>query len=245
VHKEGDSVADFPTLELVIARYTEDLQWIRRVPKRFAVTVYNKGSDDPSLPPRKNGSVASRPNTGREAHSFLSHIVDRYDTLAEITVFAQGRPFDHDPSFHRWLHRIAFRQIEVPGFLWTGFLIDQDDRTGSRLFRTWTKNENGRALDMNGYWRAMWDTKAPEQYTFYPGAQFAATAAVIRAHPKSWYERALRISETFPDAAHCFERTWDRVFGLCGIPTAYRSGPFPVYFRRIRRRDQDGIPPAS
>jgi len=228
-------VATLPTLELVVARYAEDLAWIRRVPKRFSVTVCNKGHDDPVLPPRRNVVVASWPNVGREAHSFLRYIVERYDALADSTVFAQGRPFDHDPSFHRWLHRIAFRDIEVQDFLWTGFLIDADDRYGSRLFQRWSKNEDGRGLDMDGFWHTVWGEPAPSRVVFYPGAQFAVTADTIRANPRTFYESALEVSASFPDAAHCFERTWDRVFGVNGIPPAFRDGPFPVYFRRTRR----------
>ena len=61
------------SLELVVARYAEDLAWLRRVPKEFAVTVYNKGDIIPD--------AIALPNIGREAHTYLHHLADHYEDL--------------------------------------------------------------------------------------------------------------------------------------------------------------------
>ncbi len=224
------------TLELVVARYHEDLQWVRRVPKRFRVTVYNKGRDEPALWRRMNQDVSPLPNVGREAHTYLHHIVERYDQLADVTVFAQGKPFDHVPSFHRTMHQLAFHKLAVNGFLWMGFIIDRDDATGSLLFQNWSRNTERRPLAMDRFWRALWDEPAPDQVTFYPSGHFAVTAAQIRRRPRSFYQRALQISAADDDMAHCFERTWDRLFGADGIPAEYRDRAMPVYLRKTRRQ---------
>ncbi len=222
-------------MELVVARYQEDLQWIRRVPKRFHVTVYNKGEDAPALPKRRQLEVVSLPNTGREEQAYLEHIVRRYDDLADLTVFAQGKPFDHVPSFHKVLHDIAFNRVVVDGFHWMGFIIDEDDATGSRLFQRWSKNPDGDPLPLDDFFQALWGEPAPDRITFYPGAHVAVTAEQVRTQPRSFYERALAISAALPHAAHCFERVWDRIFNAHGIPLAYRDVPKPIYLRRIRR----------
>lgn len=87
------------SLELVVARYAEDLSWLRRVPKTVRVTVYNKGGDTvPGM---------ALPNVGREAHTYLHHMVTRYDDLAEVTLFCQGKPFDHVPDLHKILRQLA------------------------------------------------------------------------------------------------------------------------------------------
>ena len=39
--------------------------------------------------------VIALPNRGREAGTWLHHIVSNYDRLADRTVFMQGDPFDH------------------------------------------------------------------------------------------------------------------------------------------------------
>ena len=220
------------TLELVVARHREDLAWVRRVPGAWRVTVYDKGGDAVDavqLP------IITLPNLGREAHTYLQHVVTRYDTLAEVTVFCQGRPFDHVPDFHRRLQRLAEGADAVDGFRWMGFVVDWDDAGGARLFRHWSKNDDGRGLDLAGYWRALWSTPPPERFMFFLGAHMAVTAAQIRAQPRAFYERALEVSMAHPDAAHCFERTWDRVFGAEGIPADLRERPMPVYLRPIKR----------
>lgn len=216
-----------PDIEVVVAHCDEDLAWVRNLPTGVRVAVYHKG--------RAAAGGTRLPNVGREAHTYLHHIVQRYDGLAEVTVFAQGKPFDHVPDFHKLVRRLAGGERIADGFRWLGFVIDRDDLDGSRLFRTWGKNQDGRGLDMRGFWRRLWGAPAPTGFTFYPGAHFAASAAQFRRRPRAFYRRARELSACFPDAAHCFERCWDQVVGVDGIPPAHRAGPFPVYFRPIRR----------
>lgn len=68
-------------IEFVIAKYTEDTLWVKDL-SPYRVTIYDKSKGD-------------LPNIGREAHTYLHHIICNYDKLADITVFLQGNPFDH------------------------------------------------------------------------------------------------------------------------------------------------------
>ncbi len=214
-------------LELVVARHSEALNWLRRVPSAYRVTVYDKGGDHEGAIPLDN--------VGYEAHTYLHHIVDRYDDLAATTVFVQGRPFDHVPDLHRRLRRLAEGAEPVEDFRWLGFVIDHDDKRGERLFRTWSKNRDGRLLDLDGFCRALWGEEAPERFVFYPGAQFMVRAEQVRRQPRAFYERALALSTDFPDAGHCLERCWDRIFACNGLPERLRGRELPIYLRPIRR----------
>ena len=225
------------SLEIVVAHYREDLRWLRRVPREFRVTIYDKGGSVRDAIPLEN--------VGHEAHTYLHHLVSRYDALADVTVFCQGKPFDHVPDLHRRLRRLA-RGGEAPEtFRWLGFIIDWDDPEGRRLFQTWDRNTEGRALRMDAFWRALWDELPPARLVFYPGAHFIVRAATVRGRPRAFYERALALSATFPDAGHCFERCWDRVFGCDGIPEDCRGRELPIYLRPIRRLGLtwDSVPP--
>lgn len=217
-------MADF---ELVVARYKEDLKWLRRVPDTIQVTVYDKSGETNDANPLRN--------VGYEAHTYLHHIVSRYDTLSDVTVFAQGRPFDHVPDFHRHLSRLAQGEDSVAKFRWLGFVIDFDDPKGERLFHSWSKNEDGRSLDLAGFCRALWSRSTPEQFVFYPGAQFIVCSEQIRKQPVTFYQRALELSITFPDAGHCLERCWDQIFDCDGLPMSLRGRELPIYLRPIRR----------
>lgn len=214
-------------LELVVARHREDLRWLRRVPADFRVTVYDKGGDLEDAIPLEN--------VGYEAHTYLHHIVTRYDSLAAVTVFVQGTPFDHVPDLRRRLRRLAEGAEPVEAFRWLGFVVDYDDAEGRRLFVPWGKNEDGRLLDLDGFFHALWGTGAPGRVVFYPGAQFMVTADQIRRRPVSFYRRARELSFGFPDGGHCLERTWDRVFDCDGVPASLRERELPVYLRPIRR----------
>ena len=217
------------SIELVVAHHTESLAWLRKTPASFRRTVLDKNPAD-TFP----GAIAL-PNIGRESHSYLHFIVSRYQTLGDVTVFCQGHPFDHAFDFHTTLRRIAESPGTVDRFLWLGHIIDTDDARGHTLFRGWSKNDDGHELDMNGFHRALFGDDGPQEYTFKLGAQFAASKSCIHSRPLNFWERALQVASDFPDAAHCFERSWDRVFGEEGIDQTWLAGKKTVYLKPIRR----------
>lgn len=224
-------------IELVVARHREDLAWLRRVPRAIRVCVYDK-SDTPA------STAIPLPNIGREAHTYLHHFTERFEDLADLTICVQGKPFDHAPDLHRRLRAIAEGQETVADFRWFGFLLDADDAIGSRLFQTWSKNPERRPLAMAGFWRAVFgEDPMPEHFIFFGGAQFAVTRACIRGNSRAFYARAREVAASFPDGAHCFERVWDRVFGVNGVPADLRGVPLPHYLKPIKRLAKTLPPP--
>ncbi len=79
--------------EIVIARYNENLDWLDKIPKDIKITIYNKGINDINRP------FIQLPNIGRESHTYLYHIINNYDNLAEQTIFCQGDSIFHSPGF--------------------------------------------------------------------------------------------------------------------------------------------------
>jgi hypothetical protein len=214
-------------MELVVARYEENLNWLRRVPGEFTITVYDK-STSPAL------NATSLPNIGREAHTYLHHIVARYDSLPDLTVFCQGKPFDHAYDFHHTLRALASGEKRVENFFWLGHIADTDSADGV-LFRNWSKNEDGRGLDLNGFHRTLLGEDGPREYAFLLGGQFIAARECIRRQSKEFYQCALQLSVDFPDAAHCYERIWDRVFSEAESTRTRMDGEKTRYFKRIKR----------
>jgi hypothetical protein len=72
---------DKSKIEIVVARYDEDISWTK--PFESITTIYNKGKDNIT-------NSVNILNVGRESHTYLYHIVNNYDSLADITVFFQG-----------------------------------------------------------------------------------------------------------------------------------------------------------
>jgi hypothetical protein len=180
---------------------------------------------------------------GNEAHAYLHHLAERYDALAPVTVFCQGHPFDHAWDLHEWLRRVASGAEAVEGFRWLGFVVDTDDPRGRRLFVKWSKNRDGRELPLDRFHEALFGGPAPDLIPFYLGGQFAVTAGLARSRPRDFYRRARDLSATLPDAAHCLERLWDRVFGVVGVDPALVRDRDTVYLRSVRRvREAGGSP---
>lgn len=195
-------------LEVVVCRCGEPLDWLRNLPPGVRITVYDK-----TPPPAARWAGAlPLPNVGREAHAWLHHLVERYDSLAEWTLFAQGRPFDHVPEMHRVVRRLAAGEIPPEDFLWLGFLWETDDSRGRPTFVHWTKNPERRELDLDGFFHALWNEPAPDQVRYVGGGQFVLSRPGARRRTREFFQKALSLAEDFPDAAHAYERTWDRVF---------------------------------
>lgn len=226
-----------PSIELVVAHYHESLNWLRRVPATIQKTVYSKSDTLPSIP------NVSLPNVGREAHTYLYHLVTRYDSLADFTIFCQGKPFDHAYDFHHSLRAFAAGDLPNTPFKWLGHIIDTDTPDG-QLFREWSKNDTGEGLDLTGFHRQLFNADGPQDYPFYLGAQFVVSRELVRRQPLVFYQKALELSLNYPDAAHCYERMWDRVFGVEGVDRSWLDGRRTVYLKKINRVSTAAILPA-
>lgn len=75
--------------EFVVTRYQEDLAWTKGF--EHLVTVYNKGLNDLDI---SGATFLSVPNFGAGLETVLRHIIMRYDSLAEVTMFCQGQIAD-------------------------------------------------------------------------------------------------------------------------------------------------------
>lgn len=81
----------FNDVQIVVARYNENLQWILEPPfNQFQYIVYNKGINDDFIKSDNIVKVVSLPNVGRCDHTYLYHMVHNYHSLAPITVFLPG-----------------------------------------------------------------------------------------------------------------------------------------------------------
>jgi hypothetical protein len=93
------------SIDMVIARYNERIDWINKIKnKDIHILLYNKGNP---VPLSKKYETILLPNVGRESHTYLTHIINHYDHLADTTIFTQGDPFDHSPDFLQLLNHIS------------------------------------------------------------------------------------------------------------------------------------------
>ena len=89
------------SVDIVVARYEEDIRWINTLPihSYSRVYIYNKGSESEFPIPRS--IVHSLPNYGREAHTYLHHVIHNYERLADVTLFLPGSAWYKESKQYR------------------------------------------------------------------------------------------------------------------------------------------------
>lgn len=205
-------------IKLIIARYQEDISWVDDLD--YDYIVYDKGGK-----PAQNAVQLA--NIGREAHTYFSHIVREYDSLAPVNVFLQGDPFDHIgdqgkgdvKTLQNHIEDVAERGVPFKGFAWFKLKCD---RLGRPHDLHKPENEGrwagwGKDIPLAEIFEKLFDADFPRQLVARaPTGIFAVTGDRIRTRPKAFYEYALRLVEADPDDAnntgHAFERLWQHIF---------------------------------
>ena len=207
--------------ELVICRYREDVSWAMRWADKCVITVYDKGDDDLDGSQFPAFRWIKMKNEGRESDAFLRHILSRYPDFPEVTVFAQGYPFDHvaTPWYFRMVDKLVdVQSIDGSGYvgmsrLW-GDIVDYECEKHKDLpIRRFCE-----AAGMSGNWRCNYC------------AHFAVTKSALLRNPKERYEVLLdllfetdtidvteshvEIPTTVPvhEGVFVIERLWSRLF---------------------------------
>ncbi len=216
-----------PALELVVARYREDLSWLREL--GLPACVYNKGPElDSGLPP-PGARVTPLPNLGREAHTFLTHIISQYHALPRHTAFLQGNPFAHlappeeppvTPTVLRQrLLDLAEADTPFAGLAWfrlrcdgLGRPHDLADPAKQGRWKGW-----GKDIPVARVFEALFEAPAPAEFLVR-----AATGNMlvrrdrILARPLAFYQRALELvladADDAENTGHAFERLWQTLF---------------------------------
>lgn len=188
-----------PSRELVVAAHHEDLAWLADV--ACAVTVYAKGNQCPQGVP-----CVSLPNVQREAGTMLHHIVTRWDSLAPLTIFCQGNPFDHSPDF---LARLAL-PYDRPTSLSVHYQANRPERWIKDRDRVeWHHGHEVRYGDAtvqahtgiprwfdSAAWAYIFACPMPTPLWFGYGATWAIPAEVIQARPRAFWAHLLSVCDS-------------------------------------------------
>lgn len=208
--------ADDGGVEIVVARYKEDVSWVFEYASTASrITVYDKSGEPP--PPRYHPKirVVPLPNVGRESHTYLHHLVHERDSLASRIVFTQGNFADHVP-------RAEFAAMVTAG-------VPRKPRVGldspwaSTLMQTfrWTaENNHAPGVEMRPagmtlakfYLTYVGDDLPPErEVAWHQSAIFLARRDRVLARPPGAYRALLDVLASGganPEAGHYMERFW-------------------------------------
>ena len=108
------------SVDVVIARYSEDLDWVGEIPAGFQVVIYNKGAEIASAPARRRAdAIVQLRNGGREGDTILRHVLESPPRVDGCTVFLQGDPFEHSPDMLRLLQaHEAWADLQPMSWRW-------------------------------------------------------------------------------------------------------------------------------
>ena len=203
--------------EVVIARYNEDLSWAIKEFPTERVIVYNKGKNDLVLP--KNFIIKELPNIGREAHTYLYHIINNYNNLAERIFFTQG-------SQETEKNRVFFPLKKYK-------IIASTNCKNIIAAKCHTMNENISNIRLSNFKNTKWHDTVMRAYDFIGfkhnfieigkdkekdyygsyGAIFSVDKDKILRNNIDYYQNILNtLNNIAPIEGHYIEKLWDRIF---------------------------------
>jgi len=220
-------------VQLVVARYKEDVSWLADMP--YPALVYDK-----SGAPRPSAQHAL-PNVGRETHTYLHHILAHYPDFAEYTVFLQARPFEHlaeksgPKELAEQIAAAVGRGAQFKGFAYYTLKCDglgrPHDMRAPESKGKWAGY--GKDIPVAAVYEQLFAGAAPEKFHVKaPAGLFLVSRERILLRPRGLYETAMRQVLADPHDAnntgHAFERLWYLIFnGYAALnkPASPSAGP--------------------
>ncbi len=213
------------SIEIVVARYNEDLRWLQNEPfNNYNYIVYNKGDNNAYYKSKKCKGEFQLKNVGRESHSYLTYIINNYDKLKDITVFFPGS-LDMESKIERGEKIIKLiednnsavflstNQENVKKDLYS-FQLDNYQSTYANN-RSLTANEKLTSANVRPYGK-WFESKFGDLRikNIAWGGIFSVSKEDILRKPESYYESLLNdLNEgSNLEVGHYFERSWEAVF---------------------------------
>jgi hypothetical protein len=189
-----------PTFQVVVARYNEDISWLKNV--KLDYIIYNKGEDNIDF------DCVKLENIGREAHTMLYHIIKNFNNLADYTIFLQGDPFFHCHNLLEILDSLPDKLNDIPKFSKGCYYLADDVRL----------EDVAKALQCNSYPHIIipkFFIKRPDLYEFANGAQYIINKHNIIDKTLFFYKKILEVSFKEVQEVHypwSLERIWPMIF---------------------------------
>jgi len=228
-------------VEIVIARYNEDLSWINDFPfNQFEYIIYNKG-DNENFVKNNIKKIITLPNVGMCDHTYLYHIVNNYNSLANITVFLPGSVYlpNKINIAKSILNNILNSNFENAYFIGTyydsvknkfnNFTLDYHK---CECMENNIKNDDTKLLNCKirpyGKWYDYFFGNTPAHWVAMDGV-FSVDKKDIIQHPIERYNKLLHTINIHynHEGSHYIERSWGVIF-------------FPMLYT-IKINSSDGI----
>jgi hypothetical protein len=213
-------------MDLVVARYEEDISWIKTLPTQLysRIYIYNKGTNAEFDIP--NSEVRTLPNVGREGHTYLTHIVNHYDNLPDITFFVPGSSKTNQEKMRRVMKISEYLKNNRTSIILGHTDIRTIDEANNFKIDEW-KSTSVENANKNPESNIQASTDRPLKVWFekrFNGesincASFLGIVAVsredIRKRPvEFYYNLSQEMLSTNPETGHYIERVWKHILSI-------------------------------
>lgn len=213
-------------VEIVVARYNENLSWLNEYPfNQFEYIVYNKG-DNQNFHKTNVKKIVNLPNIGRCDHTYLYHIIENYNNLSNIVVFFPGSVdmSNKKPKALKILTYIMKSNYEKAFFIGNYHNSLRDslasfklDHYSSSCRENYIKNSENRLqlckIRPYGRWYNFFFGNTVAHWNTYGGV-FSIDKRDIIQHPIDRYRFIIQTVSIHsnPEAGHYIERSWGVIF---------------------------------
>jgi len=212
-------------IDLVVAYYKEDLDWINKYTyiNFRRVYIYNKG---PLEVPKLNIPVIEikLDNIGRCDHTYLYHIINTYNDLANVTIFSTGSVSLSTKTLQFFFVANMTYMTNNSVFIGKYYNSVVNDNYNFTL-DTWESSHKNNKEGANklhlanirpfGDWYNRHFRNIHINMINYYGI-FSVSRAHIQQHPVAYYKTLLNEfpKHANPEVGHYFERSWVAIFHL-------------------------------
>lgn len=199
------------SVSVVVAKFNESIDWaheIKTVCPQYELVIYDKSYDcEVDVINTPGLKVIGRDNIGREAETYLYHIVMNYDKLPDYTLFLQGNPFDHcrlpRNEFIKCVKEAPLRFRDLETHPW---IVVNCDGFGH-------PNHPGLPIAPRFVELGIQE-QVPDMFNFVVGAQFLVSRQEIQSRSREFYLDLHRRMHNNGLCAWTMERFWGYMFNL-------------------------------
>ena len=196
--------------EIVIAAYDKDLSWTSNLNQDVKITIYRKGVK------KDENEIFIELNKGRCVHTFFNHIYENYNSLSDYTFFVQDYPFDHWENVIEVVNGgyddfVRNSQLTIDGYFgfhWNSITVPSEKGgimwqlskshhhgNGNVLscFSNGFPQDNNPHIDVDKYWKILFEGEPPHNYEFMPGGHFGITNIHAKIRSQQFYKKVIDI----------------------------------------------------
>jgi len=219
------------SIDLVISYYKEELGWLEKYKgvKFNKIYLYNKGPNDP---PETNTPYIEikLENIGRCDHTYLYHIINKYDELADVTIFTTGSvdlPIKSTKFDYTVKKTLETNNSVFEGTFYFNVRDHLYDFQIEKYESSYERNNTKEKMEVSkirpfGKWYDMHFKDINIHLINWTGI-FSISRKHIQQHTKEYYKNLIADfpNNSNPEVGHYYERAWLAVFHPIPIECIY------------------------